>query len=146
MDILPANLLDLNTLRKLEQACFPRDAWPLLDLLAVLSLPNVIRLKAVEAGELIGFIAGDQRDSIAWVATIGVLPQFRNRGVGRALMEACEGRFRLARIRLCVREGNFSAIHLYEKLGYQTVDTWYRYYNDGANGVVMEKLRSQAVT
>jgi ribosomal protein S18 acetylase RimI-like enzyme len=144
MDILPANLLDLNTLRKLEQACFPKDAWPFLDLVAVLSLPNIIRLKAVVKGELIGFIAGDQRDNTAWVATVGVLPQFRNRGVGRALMETCESRFALARIRLCVREGNFSAIHLYEKLGYQTVETWYQYYNDGANGLVMEKLRSQS--
>jgi ribosomal-protein-alanine N-acetyltransferase len=141
MDILTANLLDLNTLRKLEQACFPRDAWPLLDLVAVLSLPNVIRLKAVEEGEMVGFIAGDQRDNIAWVATIGVLPQFRNRGVGRALMEACERQFKLARVRLCVREDNFSAIRLYEQLGYQTVDTWYQYYNDGANGLVMEKVR-----
>lgn len=144
MDILPTNLLDLSAVRKLEQACFSRDAWPLLDMVAVLSLPNVIRLKAIEKGELIGFIAGDQRDNIAWVATVGVLPHFRNRGVGRALMEACEGRLRLERIRLCVREGNFSAIRLYQKLGYQTVDTWYRYYNDGANGLVMEKLRSQA--
>ena len=33
-EILPANLLDLSALRHVEQVCFPKDAWPLLDLIA----------------------------------------------------------------------------------------------------------------
>ena len=51
-----------------------KDAWPLLDLIAVLTWPDVVRLKAVENGELIGFVAGDPRPSegASWVATIGV--------------------------------------------------------------------------
>lgn len=142
MDILSANLLDLNALRKLEGACFPQDAWPLLDLIGVLSMPHVIRLKAVEAGQMVGFIAGDRQDNADWVSTVCVLPDFQKRGIGRALMEACETRLTLPRVRLCVREGNTSAIRLYEKLGYQTVDTWQQYYNDKSDALVMEKLRS----
>jgi ribosomal-protein-alanine N-acetyltransferase len=144
MEILPANLLDLNGLRKLEAACFPRDAWPLLDLISVLSMPHIIRLKAVEAGQMVGFIAGDRQDNADWVSTVCVLPDFQRRGIGRALMEACEARQTLPRVRLCVREGNASAIHLYEKLGYQTVDTWHQYYNDKSTALVMEKLRGEA--
>ena len=141
MDIFPANLLDLNGLRKLEQICFEEDAWPLLDLIAVLSVPNVVRLKAMEDGHMTGFIAGDQRDGLAWVATICVAPEARNRGVGRALMQACESRFTLPQIRLCVKAGNLSAIHLYQKLGYRPVETWQRYYKDHSDALVMEKAR-----
>ena len=93
-----ANLKDLGGLRQLEQVCFPRDAWPLLDLLGVLSMPGVVRLKAVAEGRMIGFIAGDVRrpEQIAWIATIGVLPEFRGRGVGAALLQACEARIHAA--------------------------------------------------
>ena len=143
MEILSANLLDLGPLRKLEQVCFPADAWPLLDLIAVLGSPSAVRLKAVEDGKMVGFIAGDRIDGIAWVATVGVLPEYRHRGIGRALLEACETQMHLGSIRLCVRESNLDAIRLYEKLGYGVVDTWYRYYKDGSNALVMEKHRSQ---
>ncbi|RPH62502.1 MAG: hypothetical protein EHM81_02095, partial [Chloroflexi bacterium] len=59
MEISPASLLDLNGLRHVEKVCFPKDAWPLFDLVAVLTFPGVIRLKATEDGQMIGFIAGD---------------------------------------------------------------------------------------
>ena len=74
MDIQSASIRDLGALRRLEQVCFEKDAWPLLDLIAVLTWPDVVRLKAVENGELIGFVAGDPRPSegASWVATIGV--------------------------------------------------------------------------
>lgn len=146
MDILPASILDLNSLRRLEQACFPKDAWPLLDLIAVLTFPEVVRLKAVEAGEMVGFVAADERgrDGVAWIATIGVLPAYQRRGVGLALLRACEARLRFRRIRLCVRPSNEPAIQMYRREGYYGVDTWTRYYNDGESALVMEKIRSEA--
>jgi ribosomal-protein-alanine N-acetyltransferase len=141
MEIQPAGIRDLGALRRLEQTCFEKDAWPLLDLIAVLTWPDVIRLKAVENGELIGFVAGDPRNSegVNWVATIGVDPRYQRRGVGRALLRACEQRTRLPRMKLTVRMSNEPAISLYEKEGYRSVDIWKRYYNDGEDGLVMEK-------
>jgi ribosomal-protein-alanine N-acetyltransferase len=141
MEIQPASIRDLGALRRLEQACFEKDAWPLLDLIAVLTWPDVIRLKAVENGELIGFVAGDPRPSegASWVATIGVDPRYQRRGIGRALLRACEEKTRLARIKLTVRMSNEPAISLYEKEGYRSVDIWKRYYNDGEDGLIMEK-------
>src|SRR3972149_9705930 len=81
MEYVPATLRDLGPLRLIEQACFPQDAWPLLDLIAVLTWPDVTRLKAVEDGRMIGFISGDTRrmEGVAWIATVGVLPEFRRR-------------------------------------------------------------------
>ena len=142
MDILPASLLDLVPLRRIEHACFDRDAWPLLDLMAVLTFPDVIRLKAVDNGRMIGFVAGDTRDrGMSWIATIAVLPEYQKQGVGRALLDACESKLTAARVRLCLRTDNVSAMRLYERQGYQRVDIWRAYYKDRADALVMEKVR-----
>ena len=142
MEIQAATIRDLSALRRLEHACFEKDAWPLLDLIAVLTWPDVVRLKAVEAGELVGFIAGDPRPSegASWVATIGVDPRYQRRGIGRALLHACEERTKQPRMKLTVRMSNGPAISLYEKEGYRSVEIWKRYYNDGEDGIVMEKI------
>jgi ribosomal-protein-alanine N-acetyltransferase len=142
MEIQTASLLDLSALRRLERACFEKDAWSLLDLIAVLTWTEVIRLKAVDGGEMIGFVAGDPRPSqgVVWVATIGVDPRFQRRGIGTALLRACEQQVKLRRMKLTVRISNQAAVMLYEKEGYRTVDVWKDYYSDGEDGLVMEKI------
>ena len=143
MEILPSNLRDLGSLRHVEQACFPKDAWPLLDLIAVLTWPDVVRLKAVEDELMVGFIAGDPRSTgdMAWIATIGVLPQYQRRGIGRALLRVCEAKLAQPRIRLCVRVSNTGAIAMYKQEGYLSADVWHEYYNDKEDALVMEKAR-----
>jgi len=143
MDILTASLRDLNALNRLEHACFEKDAWSFLDLFAVLTFPDVVRLKAVEGGQMIGFVAGDPRPSqgFAWIATIGVEPAHRRQGVGRALLRACEARLKTPLVRLSVRASNQNAIRLYEQEGYRQIDVWRGYYNDGESAIVMEKAR-----
>ncbi len=142
MKITPTNPLDLNELRHVVQVCFPQDAWPLLDLIAVLTFPGVIRLKAVEEERMIGFVAGDPRktEGLSWIAIIGVLPEFRQRGIGRALLKACEQNLPTRRIRLSVRESNLAAIQMYQTAGYYTIDRWEHYYNDGGDAIIMEKI------
>ena len=143
MDILPATLRDLGSLRRLEHACFLEDSWPLLDLVAVLTYPDVIRLKAVNGDKMIGFIAADLRpvEGIAWIATVGVLPEYRRQGIALALLRECECRIKQPRIHLCVRLSNQAAIRLYQEEGYLAMDTWQKYYSDGENALVMEKMR-----
>lgn len=141
MNILPASLRDLGPLRKLEQACFGKDAWPILDLIAVLTFSDVVRFKAIMDDQMIGFVAGDtrRRDGLAWIAIIAVDPQYRRQGVGRALLLACESKLNVPSVRLTVRLSNSAAIALYEKEGYRTADIWKGYYYDGEDGLVMEK-------
>ena len=139
-----AHLRDLNALRQLEKVCFPQDAWPLLDLIGVLTFPNVVRLKASDGTRMVGFIAGDIRhnDNIAWIATVGVLPEYRRRGIGALLLEECESKLPYNAIRLCVRHTNQEAIRLYERYGYRGISQWRDYYQDGESALVMEKRRS----
>jgi len=143
MEIVSASLRDLNALRKLEQTSFEKDAWPLFDLIAVLTFPDVVRLKAVEDHQMVGFVAGDPRPSqgFSWIATIAVHPDYQRKGIGRALLRACEVQLPTPRVRLSVRASNQTAIGLYEQEGYRTVDIWKAYYNDGENALVMEKPR-----
>jgi ribosomal protein S18 acetylase RimI-like enzyme len=141
--ILPATWRDLNALRAVEQVCFPKDAWPLWDLIGVLTLPNVVRLKATADSRMIGFVAGDIRraEGVGWIATIGVLPAFRGRGVGTALLQNCEARLDMPFIRLSVRASNRIALRLYDHLGYRHYGIWQGYYPDGEDAIVLEKAR-----
>jgi ribosomal-protein-alanine N-acetyltransferase len=134
---------DLNALWHLEKVCFPRDAWPLWDLIGVLTLPNVVRLKAVQDSTMVGFIAGDIRptQNLAWIATLGVLPEYRSQGIGKALLDACESQLHVPCIRLNVRVSNQAAIQLYRTSGYQKAGFWPVYYEDGEDALLMEKLR-----
>jgi len=141
--IEPASIRDLGALRHVEKVCFPKDAWPLMDLIGVLTFPSVVRLKAVISKDMVGFIAGDIRrlEGVAWIATVAVLPEYRGKGIGGALLQACEDKISLKRIRLCVRVSNELAIHLYEHRGYERVGEWSRYYQDGESALVMEKKK-----
>src|SRR5512142_2229970 len=96
MEIVAASVLDLTALNKLERACFEKDAWPMLDLVAVLTFPDIVRLKAVEDGRMVGFVAGDMHnaDGLGWIATIGIDPHYQRRGYGRGLLRACESKVR----------------------------------------------------
>jgi ribosomal-protein-alanine N-acetyltransferase len=136
-----ASWRDLGDLRHLEAVCFPQDAWPLWDLIGVLTLPNVVRLKAVAGVKMVGFIAGDIRSSerMAWIATVGVLPEYRGQGIGSALLRQCEARLGMPRVRLNVRVSNITAIRLYKQVGYYQVGTWPRYYQDGEDALILEK-------
>lgn len=138
-----ASLRDLLPLRSLERLCFPKDSWPLLDLIGVLTMPNIVRLKAVLAGEMVGFIAADIRrhERLSWIATFCVAPEYQRRGIGTALLEVCEQQLPMPAIRLSVRASNQAAIHLYLNNGYVKVGEWPRYYNDGETAVIMEKKR-----
>ena len=140
-DIQTANWRDLFPLSALEKVCFTQDAWPLLELMGVLTFPGVVRLKAVVADEMVGFIAGDPRRSekTGWILTLGVLPVWRRKGIGFDLLRLCEQQLDMPVVKLTVRRNNQAALRLYEKMGYHQVDIWSRYYRNGEDGLVLEK-------
>jgi ribosomal-protein-alanine acetyltransferase len=147
-NISPARLRDLNAIKELEKVVFKEDAWPVIDLLAVMIIPGGIQLKAEIDGRLIGFIAveNDLFERSALVSTVGVMPEYRNQGIGQSLMNAAEKQISRSTIRLCVRKSNEGAIHLYEKLGYCKKETRRKYYSDGEDAYVMVKdLKTRTV-
>ena len=90
-----------------------------------------------------GFIAADihRFENVAWIATLGVLPDYRRRGIASILLRASEERLKVPRIRLSVRASNRPAIDLYTRFGFVRHGVWSRYYADGEDALVLEKTR-----
>lgn len=143
LPIQTANWHDLGQLRQLEQECFGEDAWPLIDLIGVLTMPGVIRLKAVVGDQMVGFIAGDLRsgEGIGWITTLGIRKAYRRQGIAQSLLTICEEQMGIRRVRLCVRRDNDPALKLYEQNGYRMIDIWSNYYGQGRDALVLEKER-----
>ncbi|MAT42051.1 MAG: hypothetical protein CL609_06890 [Anaerolineaceae bacterium] len=143
IEIQNAGLKDLSSLRQLEEICFPLDQWPLIDLIGVLTLPGIIRKKAVQGERFIGFIAGDvrKREGVGWITTIAVSPDYRGLGIGKKLLSICEVEMNIPKILLSVRKSNQAAINMYLNSGYYQKEIWESYYNGGEDGIVFEKRR-----
>jgi ribosomal-protein-alanine N-acetyltransferase len=142
INILPATWRDFQGVLALEKACFGNDAWSVVDIFFALIGP-VVRLKAVTGDRVIGFVMGDprRREGFAWIATIGVHPDYQRRGIGARLLTAAEAQLAVSLLKLTVRTSNAPAIALYEKYGYRPVHVWERYYSGDEAGIVMEKRR-----
>jgi ribosomal-protein-alanine N-acetyltransferase len=144
IEIARATWRDVRALVKLDRRCFkPIDAYAWYEFLNLCAWPGVITLKAVHAGRIVGFIAGDPRrhEGHTIIVTIAVDPDYQQRGIGERLMREVEARSlrSVPRLQLMVRKSNLPALHLYRKLNYAIVETWPRYYEDGEDAYVMEK-------
>jgi ribosomal-protein-alanine N-acetyltransferase len=136
-----AGLNDLGGMKAIEQVCFPKDAWPLLELIAALSLPGLVRLKATVEDKMVGFVGGavKKHKKEGWITTLGVLPGFRRLGVAGALLDECEKALRMPVVKLSVRRSNLGAQTLYFERGYTHIEVWERYYEGGEDAFVLEK-------
>ena len=143
-EIQPADWRDYTQLHHLEKVCFTsEDLWPFWDLIGALTLPGLVRIKAVGKGSMLGFLGGerDPAKRRGWITTLAVLPRFRRLGIARGLLDEGEKALNQPVIRLSVRASNLAAIRLYESSGYLMVDRWGRYYAGGEDALVFEKRR-----
>ncbi|MBA2399582.1 MAG: GNAT family N-acetyltransferase [Bradyrhizobium sp.] len=80
---------------------------------------------ALSAGEVVGWCDVTPKQPIYahnGVLGMGLLPQFRRRGIGKRLIAQALGAaqaFGLQRVELTVRENNVNAIALYKKVGFE---------------------------
>jgi ribosomal protein S18 acetylase RimI-like enzyme len=109
---------------------------------AALTFPQTVRIKAELEDRIVGFVVGDRRrrERTGWVATIGVHPEHRGQGIAKLLLAACEEELATSKVRLVLRPSNSEAKFLYLNSGYKEVDLWQRYYANGEDGLVMEKI------
>lgn len=120
----------LELLAALHARCFA-EAWPRESIAKLLATPGAFALVAVEAGEPIGLAIARAAAGEAEILTLGVLPEARRRGAGRALVAAVE---REAQTRgaealfLEVAEDNLAARALYLERGFAQVGRRPAYY------------------
>jgi len=78
---------------------------------------------------------------VGHVISIAVLPEYRRRGIGRALMNACmkalKEEYKASEVYLEVRVSNLPAIKLYESLGFKVVKVLESYYLNGESAYLM---------
>lgn len=93
-------------------------------------------------GHVVGYVAGRAEGGWGHVVSVGVMPRWRGKGLGKALMLAVEDAFArdgLVSAYLEVAVWNRPAIALYRRLGYVIAGVMRDYYPDGSDAYVMVK-------
>ena len=93
-------------------------------------------------GQVVGYVAGRSEGGWGHVVSIAVMPRWRGKGLGKALMLALEEAFvadGLINSYLEVAVWNRGAIALYKRLGYVIAGIVRNYYPDGSDAYVMVK-------
>ena len=135
--LLVLGIEDRQALVALEQEIFPEDPWTSGMIAQELSSGRSVYFGVcvnddVAAPVLCGY-AGIALGVDADVMTMGVLPDFRGRGLGRVLMGALidvARRWGSERVFLEVRESNAAAISLYENSGFEVVGRTKGYFRN----------------
>lgn len=131
MNILPMTAAHIAPIAALERVCFS-DPWPEAAVESELTNPLSLWLVAVEDGQVAGYVGSQSVLGEADVMNVAVSPEFRRRGVARALLLALERRLvenAVHCLTLEVRASNESAISLYHSLGYVQVGRRPNYYH-----------------
>jgi [ribosomal protein S18]-alanine N-acetyltransferase len=142
--IRPARLSDLDAIVALEETVFSGDRLSRRSLRAFVQSSRQPLLVASVDDTLAGYavMALRQGTSVARLYSIAVDPRLGRRGVGRALLRACEHyahRHGRRALRLEVRHDNAAAIALYERFNYRRFGRRENYYDDGAAALRLEK-------
>ena len=137
-DIRIATAGDIADIVKIEKACFS-SPWSGESLAEALANPCSHFLLAEADGETAGYLGLQIFSGEGYVTNIAVLPEFRRRGIAKALIaEACRADMEF--ITLEVRQSNLPAISLYEKAGFENMGIRPDFYsNPEENAVIMTK-------
>lgn len=118
-------------LAAMHRACFPDDPWDADAMARILALPGSFGHLAWQGDNPAGFIlARDLGDEVE-ILSLGVLPAWRRRGIGRALLDAAAGeaaRRAVASLVLEVATDNEPARRLYAAFGFTSAGRRPRYY------------------
>jgi [ribosomal protein S18]-alanine N-acetyltransferase len=135
---------DLDAIARLENESFETDRVSRRSLREFLRAAHRPVIAATIDDEIAGYalVALRKTSRALRIYSLAVDARFARRGVGRALLAACEAyarRRRRALLTLEVRYDNSSAIALYESSGFRQFGEHAHYYADGAAALRYEK-------
>lgn len=147
-----------NVLAQLERACFEGGGWSAADLASALAAAKTVALLAeAESDTIVSWHALEPRSlpavpggyallreiepGLAEVLRIGVLPEFRRRGLaGSLLRSALAGNdiftTRPTNFLLEVAAGNTAAVALYRQFGFAQIHVRKAYYANGEDALI----------
>jgi len=138
-EIEPARATDLSVLVELDRVCFGRLAWPPAAWVEAVTDPEWTTLVIRRAGTPVAAVVLLLWPPSAHVASIGVHPDHRDRGLGRSLLRDATWRARDCGARLLALEvdlANVAARRLYWREGFGLVR---RFREDGRWRVEMHR-------
>ena len=120
--------------------------WTEWGLRELLGWSGVVAMVSEDDGKVNGFIVGRQTGEEAEILNLAVIPAWRRKGWGGALLKAAMEEFRardVSRVFLEVRESNEGGMAFYENHGFSKTGRRAGYYRDpNEAAIVMErKLR-----
>ena len=145
--IRPMKTEDLPAVSAIENASFSMP-WSEEEIERSFRLANYRFFVAEEDGEVVGYAGILRCLNEADLATVAVLERFRQRGIGAALMKAVldyAAEEDLECLFLEVRESNFPALSLYEKVGFLPVGRRKDYYEHPREDAILMKYERRLV-
>ncbi|WP_339642180.1 peptidase C39 family protein [uncultured Porticoccus sp.] len=144
LSIRPVSQEDLSALLRLENKCFTTDQLSRRSFRHWIQAENCAFLVAESGDGIVGYslIIFFRGTTLARLYSIATDPEYRGKGIARALMEAGEqiskdaGRVFL---RLEVSVDNAAGIALYESMGYQPFGIYRHYYENSNDALRMQK-------
>jgi ribosomal-protein-alanine N-acetyltransferase len=118
-------------LAAMHRTCFPDDPWDAAALARVLALSGRFGYLAWQGDSPTGFILAHDLGDEVEILSLGVLPEWRRHGIGRALLAALvaeAGRRGIGAIVLEVAADNQAARGLYAGMGFVQAGRRPRYY------------------
>lgn len=147
--IVPMQEAHIAQITALEKQCFS-DPWSENSVRSELSNPLSDWLVAEEDGKLIGYVGSQSVPPEADVMNLAVAPEWRKKGVGRALMTALIAQLHsrgITALFLEVRISNLPAQNLYRCLGFMEVGRRPKYYvNPTEDALILRKELTDADT
>lgn len=142
MKIIPMNESHVAQVAALEKRCFS-DPWSENSVASELENPLSLWLIAEEDGAVCGYVGSQTVLDETDMMNIAVHPDCRRKGIAAALITELVSRLKARGsrvLRLEVRESNFSAIALYEALGFTQLGLRKNYYrNPKENALILGK-------
>ncbi len=147
--IVPMQEAHIAQIAALEKQCFS-DPWSEVSVRSELSNPLSDWLVAEEDGKLIGYVGSQSVAPEADVMNLAVAPEWRKKGIGRALMKALIEQLHsrgITALFLEVRISNLPAQNLYRGLGFVEVGRRPKYYvNPTEDALILRKELTDADT
>ncbi|MCW3994377.1 MAG: ribosomal protein S18-alanine N-acetyltransferase [Candidatus Bathyarchaeota archaeon] len=146
------NINDLERITYINRTCLPENYSDYFFLDLHRRFPETF-IVAEENGEVVGYIMCRIETGLssfifrglvkkAHIVSVAVLPQYRRKGIGEALVTKAMENMRLYKAKHCfleVRVTNTAAVDLYRKLEFEVSRTIRSYYADGEEAYVMTR-------
>lgn len=141
--IVPLSEEHISTLAELERLCFS-DPWSENSLREMLTSETARFFVAMADEKIVGYMGSHIVCDSAYVDNIAVFPQYRRKGVAKALIDHVLTMIQangVEFISLEVRPSNTPALQLYQSLGFETMGVRPNYYrNPTENAFIMTKI------